>query len=199
MGKTKQFNYSVVVDRSKLQPLVMAQNMKTVGSVSSASMAKELRDLMRETYEENVYGSGSEYQANPAYNHTSSLSEFIVMRPSGKVNGSTTYEVGAKKNQIVGRQYVSEILAYMDQGTGNPGSGEPWVFPLTGERANNSENGFWVTTGQEPKEFMEQVARDFGATEFRTNQLRHTNTMVEMALNKWGYKVIRYTPGAIKL
>lgn len=169
----KQFNFAVVVDREQIQPLIIGSNMKVVGNMSSARAAKELRDQMREAYEESVSG-GSEYQSNPAYSSNVSLANFIVMRQAGG-----GYEVGAKKNQVVGHQYVSDILFYMDQGTGDVFGGDPWVFPLTGARANNSDTGFWVTRGQEPKEFMEVVARNFGLNQFNTTELQKTSLLVD--------------------
>lgn len=179
----KQFNFAVVVDREQLQPLVISEGINAVSRISTARSAKELRDQMREAYEDSV-SNGSDYQSNPYYTSHPSLSNFIVMRKVGGIGKDSAYEVGAQKDRVVGNAYVADILFYMDQGTGDPDGGELWAFPLSGARAGNSENGFWVTRGQEPKEFMESVARNFGLNKFNTSELQKDALMVEaMAKN----------------
>lgn len=133
---------------------------------------------MREAYEDSV-SNGSDYQSNPYYTSHPSLSNFIVRRQIVKAGKDSVWEVGAQKGRRVGNSYVSDILFFMDQGTGDPDGGELWAFPLSGARASNSENGYWVTRGQEPKEFMEVVAKNFGLTEFNTSELAQTAAMVE--------------------
>lgn len=176
-----QFKFAAYLDRSDFKPLRLAQQLDLAANIGIRGSAYHLRDLMREAYEESVEGSGSSYRDGANYQSSYSLSNFIVARP---VPGG--YEVGAKNNQIVGRQYVSEILTYMDLGTE---SDVPWTFQLTGARANNSDDGFITTYGQAPKEFITGVYHEYGMSGFHTDQIKFTQTAITMAL---GSKLTSY-------
>ena len=144
----------VIVERN-FEPTQIANNIKIATTYGTRKVAESLRDKMRDAYDASVHKT----DYGDMGGGKSSLSNFIVVAQTADGN----FTVGAKKNQLVGTQTIEEIFAYMDGGTGEfvGGRDDAWVFKLSGERASMSDTGFWVTKGQEPKEFITGTASKY--------------------------------------
>lgn len=139
----------IVVHRENVDPLRWANDVQVISATGMRKMADNLRDEMRAEYRKSIHGTEYAVYSAGAY----SLENFIVTSPKWSPIG--TYTVGAKAGQVVGKSTIDEIFKYMDEGTGQYNNGKShWAFELPGDRKSASENGVWVTTGQEPKHFI---------------------------------------------
>jgi hypothetical protein len=172
--------FRAVLDRRDLQPLEIAKGIHIATTNGARKIAERLREEMRDAYRASVHKT--DYQGGSAY----PLWNFIVV--SNDPDGNFT--VGAKKNQVVGNQYIDEIFYYMDQGTGEfvGGRDDPWAFPLYGARAGESPTGYWVTKGQAPKEFISGTASRYAGGQFQADVNVFVKPDIELALY-YPYKI----------
>ena len=138
----------VRVKRENVDPIRWGRDVQTISATGMRKLADDLRDKMRDAYERSIHQTEYGTVATGA----PSLSNFIVTSPKWSPTG--IYTVGAKEGKYHGKTY-DEVFRYMDEGTGQYNNGKShWAFELPGDRKGASENGVWVTTGQEPKHFI---------------------------------------------
>lgn len=153
------------------------KNIAALGNVGVRRIAEDLRDQMRDAYEDSVGGTAYQSPGAP------SLANHIVVSPGYSKSG--IYEVGAQRggmNTGVNFQEYDEIFKFMDEGTGER---DWWAFKLPESRKSASPDGYWVTRGQEGKEFISGPSEDF-APMLQDYTAKHVEGLIDIAIMTGG-------------
>lgn len=181
MAKSTQHTSKVhidLTDKGTLDPDFLNKIVIQATDIAKTKISRitdDIRDDAKKKYSEMIHRTTYGTYAQVPKGSSKSLAEWGLVKH--KI-ADFQYSVGAKSGATITtfrggsptQTSLEEIFNYIEEGTGDQGkgTGKKWRFklPTTAGRNYASSNGYWTTSGQAAKPFMESTYNEYRDVKF---------------------------------